>query len=143
MMSQGWMGSDFTNDDLLRESSIVRDYTHKLIGNEEIEGHDCYKIELIPDEEAVVVWGKLIMWITSDGEYVQMKVEYYDEDEFLMKTELAHDITTMGGRILPKRFEIIPADKPQQRTIVTVESIEFNAPIEESFFSQQNMKRVR
>lgn len=142
MMSQGWMGSDFTNDDLLQESSIVRDYVHTLRGNENLEGHDCYKIELIPTEEAAVVWGKLILWISQD-EYNQMKAEYYDEDDYLVKTEIAHDIQEMGGRMLPKRFEIIPADKPQQRTIVTIESIEFNVLIEDSFFSQQSMKKIR
>ncbi len=142
MMSQGWMGSDFTNDDLLQESSIVRDYSHKILGEETIEGHPAYKIELIPTEEAAVVWGKLILWITKD-EYIQMKSEYYDEDAYLVKTELAHDIQEMDGRMLPKRFEIIPADKPQQRTIVTIEKVTFNAPIEDAFFSQQNMKRLR
>ncbi len=63
MMSQGWMGSDFSNDDLLKESSIVVDYSHKIIGEEEIDGWDCYKIELIPLENAAVVWGKIFKWI--------------------------------------------------------------------------------
>jgi len=142
MMSQGWMGSDYTNDDALKKSSIVEDYNHTLIGNEKIEDQDCYHIQLIPTEEAAVVWGKVIMWITKD-EYLQMKVEYYDEDEFLVKTELAHNITTIGGRILPSEFEIIPADKPNQRTIINIESIEFNVPIKDNFFSQQSMKRIR
>lgn len=142
MMSQGWMGSDFTNDDLLQESSIVRDYAHSLKGEENLEDHVCYKIELIPTEEAAVVWGKLILWISKD-EYIQIKAEYYDEDDYLVKTELAHDIQEMGGRMLPKQFEIIPADKPKQRTIVTIESIQFNVPIEDSFFSQQSMKKLR
>ncbi len=143
MMSQGWMGSDFTNDDLLRESSIVKDYTHTLIATEEIEGNACYKIQLTPLEDAAVVWGKLIMWITSDGNYIQLKVEYYDEDGYLIKTELGHNITEMDGRMLPKQFEIIPAAKPQQRTVVTIESVKFNEPINDAFFSQQNMKRLR
>ncbi|MDD4033648.1 MAG: outer membrane lipoprotein-sorting protein, partial [Bacteroidales bacterium] len=60
MMMQSWMGSDFTNDDLVKESSIVNDYTHKLIGEETIEGYTCYKIKLIPLEEAPVVWGKVL-----------------------------------------------------------------------------------
>nr|WP_319399757.1 outer membrane lipoprotein-sorting protein [uncultured Carboxylicivirga sp.] len=142
MMSQGWMGSDYTNDDALKKSSIVDDYNHTLLGEEEIDDQLCYHIQLVPTEEAAVVWGKVIMWITKD-EYLQMKVEYYDEDEFLVKTELAHNITTIGGRILPSQFEIIPADKPNQRTIINIESIEFNVPINDNFFSQQNMKRIR
>ncbi len=142
MMSQGWMGSDFTNDDALKKSSIVEDYNHTLLGSASIDDIDCHHIQLIPTEEAAVVWGKVMMWISKD-EYIQMKVEYYDEDEFLVKTELAHNITTMGGRVIPSQFEIIPADKPNQRTIVNIESIEFNTPIDDKFFSQQSMKRIR
>src|SRR5665648_297010 len=64
MMMQSWMGSDFTNDDLVKESSIVVDYTQKLLGKEKVRGMDCYKIELIPLPDAAVTWGKIISWIT-------------------------------------------------------------------------------
>ena len=142
MMSQGWMGSDYTNDDAMNQSSIVEDYTHKLLGEESIEGENCYHIELLPHEEAAVAWGKVIVWISKD-EYLLLKMEYYDEDDFLVKTELGRNIKTLSDRVLPTQFEIIPADKPDQRTMVNIESIEFNPPIEDSFFSQQNIKRLR
>ena len=64
MMLQSWMGSDFTNDDLVRQSSIVVDYTHKLLGREKIRDMECFKIELTPLPDAAVVWGKVIMWVT-------------------------------------------------------------------------------
>ena len=76
MMMQSWMGSDFTNDDLVKQSSIVTDYDHKLIGDENVRGMDCYKIELIPHPDAAVVWGKIISWITKDG-FNLWKSEYY------------------------------------------------------------------
>ena len=142
MLSQGWMGSDFTNDDLLNESSIVVDYHHKLIGEEIISERNCYKIELIPKEDAPVVWGKIYMWI-SKKEYLQLKVEYYDEDDFLIKTEIGSKIKDMDGRILPTYFELALKEKPGHKTILTIETIIFNKPITDSFFSQQNMRRVR
>lgn len=142
MMSQGWMGSDFSNDDLLKESSIVVDYTHKIIADEVINGRDCYKIELIPLENAAVVWGKIYKWISKE-EFLQMKSEYYDEDNYLIKTELAYDIKTMDGRVIPSRFELIPEEEEGQKTVVVMNDIQFNKPIPDSFFSQQNMKRVR
>jgi len=142
MLAQGWMGSDFTNDDLLNESSIVIDYQHKIIGNEQISGRDCYKIELIPLEDAPVVWGKIILWITKN-DYLQLKAEYYDDDGYLVKTETASDIRNIGNRVIPTRFELIPADKPGNKTILFLEDIKFNIPIEDSFFSQQNMKQLR
>jgi outer membrane lipoprotein-sorting protein len=142
MMSQGWMGSDFSNDDLLKESSIVVDYTHTIIGEEEIDGWDCYKIELIPLEDAAVVWGKIFKWIAKE-EFLQMKTEYYDEDDYLVKTELAYDMKTMGGRLIPSKFELIPEEEEGHKTVVVMDDITFNEPIPDSFFSQQNMKRVR
>ena len=142
MMSQGWMGSDFSNDDLLKESSIVVDYAHEIIGEQEIDGRACYKIELIPLENAAVVWGKIFKWIAKE-EYLQMKSEYYDEDGYLIKTELAYDIKTMGGRLIPSKFELIPEEEEGHKTMVVMDEIKFNEPIPDSYFSQQNMKRVR
>ncbi len=142
MMSQGWMGSDFTNDDLLNEASIVTDYLHKMIGHEKIGEKDCYQIELVPKESAAVVWGKVIMWI-SKGDFLQLKTEFYDEENKLIKTQLAFDIQKIGGRVIPTRIELIPADKPGNKTVVTLETVEFNRPIPDQFFSQQNMKVVK
>ncbi len=142
MMSQGWMGSDYSNDDILKESSIVVDYNHKIVGEEKISGLDCYKIELIPKEDAAVTWGKVIKWI-SKNEYWQMKTEYYDEDDELVKSEITSEIKNFGDRRLPSKVEIIPADKPGHKTVVIINSAAFNVKIDDNFFSQQNMKRVR
>ncbi len=142
MMSQGWMGSDFSNDDLLKESSIVVDYTHSIVGEEAIDGRDCWIIELIPREDAAVVWGKILKWISME-EYLQMKSEYYDEDGYLIKTELAYDIKAMDGRVIPSRFELIPEEEEGNKTVVVMDEILFNKPIPDGFFSQQNMKKVR
>jgi outer membrane lipoprotein-sorting protein len=141
MMSEGWMGSDYTNDDILKESSIVEDYEHKIIGEENIDSHPCYKIELTPKPEAAVVWGKIIKWISKEG-YMQMKSEYYDEDDYLIKTDLGSDVKVMDGRELPTRMEIIPADEENKKTIVILKEITFNEEIPDGFFSQQNMKRI-
>lgn len=142
MMSQSWMGSDFTNDDLVRESSTVNDYHHKLLGSEKIDGRDCYKIELIPKEEAAVVWGKVILWIDKE-EFMQMRTEFYDEDGYLVNTMLGKDVKMLGGKLLPSVLEVIPADKPNQKTVIQYLSLEFDKPITKDFFSVQNMKKVK
>ncbi len=142
MMSQGWMGSDYSNDDILKESSIVVDYAHTIIGEEDVSELTCYKIELTPKEDATVVWGKVIKWI-SKKEFWQMKTEYYDEDDELIRTEIASDVKQFGDRKLPSHLEIIPADKPGQKTVIDVLSAQYNIKVDEKFFSQQNMKRVR
>ncbi len=142
MMADGWMGSDYTNDDILNESSMVTDYTHTLMRSEKIDGADCWVIELIPHEDAAVVWGKIIKWIDKK-EYIQYRSEYFDEEDFLIKTEIASEIKTMDGRVIPTIIEVIPAEKRNQKTVITLKDIKFNIPIEDSFFSQQNMRRVR
>ncbi|MBD80596.1 MAG: outer membrane lipoprotein-sorting protein [Crocinitomicaceae bacterium] len=142
MMGQSWMGSDFTNDDLVRMNSIVEDYNHKIVGEETIGGYPCYKVELIPKEDAAVVWGKLEMWIAK-GEWYTLKQTSYDEDMILVNTMTASDIKQMGNRKLPARMELIPADKENQKTIFVTKWQEFDIDIDETFFSQQNMKRVR
>lgn len=142
MMSQGWMGSDYTNDDILRESSIVNDYDHKIIGDEMIEGRECYKIEMIAREEAAVIWGHQVRWIDKK-DFLFMKAELFDQDSYLVRTELGKNIRMMDGRLIPTILELIPAEEEGHKTIVEIKEIEFNVPINESFFSQQNMKRVR
>ncbi len=142
MLSQGWMGSDFTNDDLLNQRSIVVDYTHAIIGEISLENRDCYTIELIPKPDAPVVWGKIIFWITKK-DYILLKSEYYDEDGYLVKTELGRNIKNMSGRLITTLYELIPADEENQKTIVEIKTIQFNIPMNDSFFSIQNMKRVR
>ena len=142
MMSQGWMGSDYSNDDILKESSLVVDYKHQLKGSETIDGYDCYIIDLIPLEDADVVWGKITLWI-SKKEYMELKAEYYDEEEYLVKTHLAYDVKTFDGRTIPSVMEIIPADEDGNKTIVSITNMKFNIPLGANFFSQQNMKRIR
>jgi outer membrane lipoprotein-sorting protein len=142
MLSQGWMGSDFTNDDLLNQRSVVVDYTHEFAGEEEVSGELCHRITLTPKPDAPVVWGKIVMWIAKKHDII-LKTEYYDEDQYLVKTEVGSNLRLMDGRYMPTVFELIPADGQGNRTIVTMEEVRFNIPIEDAFFSQQNMQRVR
>jgi outer membrane lipoprotein-sorting protein len=142
MMSQGWMGSDYTNDDILKETSIVKDYDHKIVSEEIIDGHETYKIEMTPKAEAAVIWGRVYKWITKE-EYIQIKSEYFDEDNVLVKSDYSYDFKKMGGRLIPTKIEIIPANENGKKTVLYIRAIKFNIDLAESFFSQQNMKRLR
>ena len=141
MMMQSWMGTDFNNDDLVRESSMVNDYTHKLLGEETIRGMACYKIEFIPKPEAAVVWGKIICYITKDY-FLQVQVEFYDEDDVLINILEGFDIKTMDGRQLPSRMRMTPQDKEGHYTEMIYHSIDFDIDIDDSYFTTQNMKRI-
>ncbi len=142
MMMQSWMGSDFTNDDLVRESSIVNDYTHELLGDTLMIDRETYKILLIPKEGAPVVWGKIHAYITKE-EYIQLLIKYFDEDGFLINTMVLSEIRNVGGRTIPTILEMIPSENPDHKTIITYQDIAFDVPIKDTFFSIQSMKRVR
>lgn len=142
MMSQGWMGSDYTNDDILKESSVVEDYDHQLLREEMLNVRLCYVIKMVAKEEAAVIWGHQIRWIDKK-DFLFLKSELYDEDGYLVRTETGSEIKTMDGRLIPTRIELVPAEEENQKTILEIKDIQFNAPIQDSFFSQQNMKRVR
>ncbi len=142
MMSQGWMGSDYTNDDILKESSVVNDYVHEIVGEENIESRSCYKIKMTARENAAIVWGKQIRWIDKK-DFLVLRAELYDEDGSLVRTETGSDIKIMDGRTITSKIELVPEEEPENKTLVEIREIKFNINIEENYFSQQNMKRVR
>jgi outer membrane lipoprotein-sorting protein len=142
MMSQSWMGTDFTNDDLVKASSRIDDYIHKIVGDSIIEGHKCWKIEMIPLPEAAVVWSKVNMWI-DQKEYLELRLEFYDEDEKLVNVLQCSDIRNIGGRTIPTKMEMIPVEKKGQETVITYTNAVFNQPITEDFFTTQNMKKIQ
>jgi outer membrane lipoprotein-sorting protein len=141
MMSQSWMGTDFSNDDLVQESSTVKDYDHKIIGEEAIDNRKCWKIELKPKPEAPVVWGKVIIWI-DQKDFMQLKTQQYDEDEYLINTLLASDIKQMGGKTIPSKLTLLPEDKQDYKTIMEYIDMDFDQDIKDAFFSIQNMKKL-
>jgi outer membrane lipoprotein-sorting protein len=142
MMSQSWMGTDFTNDDLVKEASILEDYNHSFLEDVEIDGRSCYKILLIPKPKSAVVWGKVILSIDKN-EFMMLHAEYFDEDGKLINTMHCNDIKMLGGRLLPTRMEMIPADKKGHKTIMIYKSLVFETPLEDNFFSTQNMIKVK
>ena len=143
MMSQSWMGSDFTNDDLVRESSTVEDYDHRILDPDaEIEGRSAWLIELIPKPETPIVWGKVLIWVDKQ-EFIQLRVENYDQREELANHIEFSDLREFDDRWIASTMILIPADKPDQRTIMNYDDLQFEIDIDESFFTQQNMRRIR
>jgi len=141
MMSQSWMGTDFTNDDLVKESSLVIDYTHAFSQDTVIDGRTCYTIIMVPKPEAAVVWGRLVVCIDKER-MVQLHARFYDEGNELINTMNAYDIKTMDGRLIPTRFEMTPSNKKNQKTVMIYESVNFNRPMDDSFFSTDKMRYI-
>lgn len=142
MMSQSWMGTDMTNDDLVKESSMKRDYTKKIIGTEIIENLECYNIQLTPKENVNSIWGKVMIWI-SKKDFLQLQVKYYDEDNELINTVLGKNVKMMGGLMIPTVMEIIPADKKGHKTRMTYTALQLNLEIKDEVFTTPYMKRLK
>ncbi|EHJ9984669.1 outer membrane lipoprotein-sorting protein [Vibrio parahaemolyticus] len=142
MLSQSWMGSDFTNDDLINQSSIVVDYQHALLGNDSFEGDKVWVIEATAKPDAPVVWNKVTLWI-SQSTYLQRKVEFYDEFDERVNVLTTYDVKELGGRKIATRMEMKPVDKPGSKTIFTTHQAQFGFDINDDFFSQQQMKSLR
>jgi len=142
MMMQNWMGTDFTNDDLVQRSSITDDYTNTIIGEETIDDLDCWKIQLIPKEDAPVVWGKLLMWIDKQ-DYMQLKTQFFDEYDDMVNVMNSKTIKNFGGKKLPSVIEFVPLEKEGNKTIVERLIWKFDIDINERFFMPNYMKNLR
>ncbi len=140
MMLGSWMGSHFTNDDLVKESRLLDDYTAKLMFEGERGGKKIMEIGLLPKPDAAVVWGKITLWVEVDG-LLPIKQIYYDEDLNVARTMEFSDVKEMGGRRLPASFKVVPADKPQEYTKLVYERISFNQDLSDSFFSVGRLRR--
>jgi len=138
MMLQSWMGTDFTNDDLVRESSISRDYDARII----TENDQGYEIELLPRPEAAVVWGRLLMGVAKQ-ELLPESVRYFDEEGVLVRTLQYTEVKQLGDRLYPSRWVMTPHDpeKAGNRTVIEITEAAFDVPIDEEYFSKRALQR--
>lgn len=140
MMSASWMGSHFTNDDLVKESRMADDYTFEVTFNGEKNEQDIVELTCHPKPAAAVVWGKVIVTVRKK-DYLPLVTRYYDEDLKLARTMFFSEIGPLGDRMLPKRMVVIPEDKPDEKTEVVYSEITFDADLPEKTFSLRNLQK--
>jgi outer membrane lipoprotein-sorting protein len=140
LMLQPWMGSDFTNDDLVRESSLVVDYTHEIAGEATAGGDACWKLVATPKPDAPVVWGKLVLLLRK-LDSLPRRQEFYDDRGTLKKVMTYDDFQKTSGRYYPMRWHMAPVEKPDHETTLLYRELEFDRQIPNRVFTQQNMKR--
>jgi outer membrane lipoprotein-sorting protein len=140
MMLQSWNGSDFTNDDLARESDMSEDYTAKTIAVEQINGETCWKIELTPKPDVPVVYGKVYYWV-REKDYLPAVVEYYDEKGKQIRYMVFSDYKTLGGRKIPAKWSMFNKVKEGNRTDFDIIDIKFDLKINDKIFSFQELER--
>ncbi len=139
MMLQAWMGSDFTNDDLVKESSMIDDYTHEVVAEENINGEAAYRIRSIPKPDAPVVWGKLV-YLVRQSDLMPLSFDYYDERGRLIKSLTFSDVREMDGRQVPTRWQMRPTDKPENSTVIRLNEVKFDRQIPAKIFTLRNLR---
>ncbi len=140
LMASSWMGSNFTNDDLVKESRLIEDYDIALVFSGVRDGTKVWEFRLTPKPNAAVVWGHIEM-LVRQADLMPVWERYYDDAGKLARTITFSDYRNMGGRVVPAILTVTPADKPDEHTVLTYHDLKFDIGLKPDFFSLQNLKR--
>ena len=138
MMMSSWMGSDFTNDDLVKEYKLAEDFTSQLIRPEGAEPGVLY-IESRPHEGLPIIWDKSITAV-RESDLIPLWEDFYDERGTLVRSLRFSEVKTFGARRVPSVMEMIPRTKEGYKTVVRYDKLQFDVPIAEEIFSLRNLQ---
>jgi outer membrane lipoprotein-sorting protein len=141
MMMESFMGSDFSYDDMVKESNLVKDYVPHLVGQDTIDQEDNYVLELIPKPDAPVIYGKLKLWVRAK-DLIPTREEFYSEKKEVIKVMIFRDVKKMGDRFIPTYWEMKNLRKKDHKTIIKIQDAQFNIKIEPSIFTKRNLSRI-
>jgi hypothetical protein len=141
-MGGSWMGSHFTYDDLVRESSLVDDFTVQLAFEGVRDGVDIWEFRLTPRPEAPVVWSRVEL-VVRKSDRMPLRARYYDDRGRLARTMEFANFRTMGRRLVPTELSMHPADRPDERTTLRYSRLEFDIGLQPAFFSLQRLREAR
>jgi outer membrane lipoprotein-sorting protein len=141
MMSQSWMGSDFSNKDIAKSTDIIDQYDHELTASKEVDGHTEYTITSIPHEDAAVVWGKEVLIIRDD--FVLLEQQFWDQAGQLVKSMKTREIAEMGGRPVARILRMAEIDTPDEWTEIVTLSVRFDVELPDNTFTLSNLRNPR
>lgn len=141
LMGQGWMGSDFSNNDVARADDIVDEYDHSLLGVTEADGMTVYEIESVPHDEAPVVWGREVLRIREDN--VVLTHRFFDQDGELAKELVSLEVGEMGGRSVAIRQRMSRVDTEEEWTEIRLDAVEYGVELRDSLFTLSNLRNPR
>ena len=138
MMGGSWMGSHFSNDDVVQDSRYSEDFDCEFL-ERPADGNDRWLISCVPHEDAVLVWGEIRLSVSTD--LVPREVLYFGEDGELTRTMIFSDYGDLAGRFLPKKSRMVPADKPNEYTEMVYEELEIDVEVSDRVFTLQELRR--
>ncbi|HXQ11186.1 MAG TPA: outer membrane lipoprotein-sorting protein [Caulobacteraceae bacterium] len=141
MLSQSWMGSDFSYNDLAKSDDLITEYTHRLIATDQTGGHTVWTIEADPKPGAPVVWGKVVLKIRDDNVFVEET--FYDQDMKPARQMTADKIGLLAGRAYPVMMTMHPLDEPNQWTRIETDDGRFDVSVPGYFFTLSNLQNPR
>lgn len=141
MMSQSWMGSDFSNNDLAKSDNIATEYTHTLEGQESRDGHTVYLVKSIPKPQAPVVWGMQTHEIRDD--YIVLANEFFDQDQKSVKKMTTSDIQDVDGKLFPMTWKMQQSDAEEEYTLLEYQALEFKDDLPDRRFTLQSLRAPR
>jgi outer membrane lipoprotein-sorting protein len=142
MMMASWMGSHFTNDDLVKESRLITDYEIEIAFEGEKDGMTVYEFTLFPYPDAPVVWGRIDYRVRKDN-LMPLWAKYFDEEGALKRTMVFSDFQEMGGRLVPAKMTLTPEDKPGEQTVIVYSKLEFDIKLPDNTFSLASLRKRR
>lgn len=140
MMLQAWNGSDFTNDDLVRESNLEKDYKHKFLPDKTLSGELCWGVELIPNPDVAVVWGEIHYWVRK-SDFIPARLDYFDEKGNMKRYMEFEEVKTLNGKKMPTIWRMINTSKEGSSTEMKVIDMKFDVKIPSRTFSFQELER--
>ncbi|HVY31990.1 MAG TPA: outer membrane lipoprotein-sorting protein [Polyangiaceae bacterium] len=148
MLADNWMGSHFSNDDLVKETELARDYTARVLKDwtAEVAGKPAvfHRILLSPTPRAPVAWDHIVFELYEQGgSVIPSREEYYQRQQQPAPTRMLtfDSVKTMGDRVVPTRLTVHVADKPSEFTELVYKQLRFDADVPESKFSEQELRR--
>ncbi len=141
MMSQGWMGSDFSNKDISKSTDIIDQYEHRLLQTRKQADHTVYTIESIPHEDSAIVWGREVLVIRDD--YIMLEQQFWDQDDILVKTMKTREIKKLGGRTVASIIRMSKQETPQEWTEISIHNIQFDMKYPDSLFTLSSLRNPR
>ncbi len=142
MMLGSWMGSHFTNDDLVKESRYAEDYRTRITFEGERGGRRILELTLVPKPDAPVVWGKIVAVIRA-ADYIPIEMTYFDEDGSQVRVLTFEEVRDMGGRTIPTVLTMRPVNKPGEWTRIRYLRLKFDVSLPSDLFSLRSLRRRR
>ena len=139
MMMGSWMGSHFTNDDLVKNSRLIEDYSIDVTFEGARDGVPVYEFTLNPKPDAPVVWGRII-YLVRQADSLPVWARFYAEGGALKSTITFTEPKTLDGHLVPTRMRVTPQDKPGEFTEMHYVSLDFDVAIPAKLFSLSSLR---